>query len=61
MIKTIDNKTEKLGDDLKSTISNGCKLSVAAGIFSIYGYDSLKTALGKTDKFRFIFTDPLFI
>ncbi len=61
MIKSFNNKTEKLGDDLKLSIGSGSKIDIAAGIFSIYGYESLKAELNKVEKLRFIFTDPTFI
>jgi hypothetical protein len=61
MIESFNNKTDKVGDDLKRTINNGSKLDIAAGIFSIYGYESLKKELNKIDQLRFIFTDPTFI
>ena len=61
MIKSFNNKTEKIGDDLKLNIGSGSKIDIAAGIFSIYGYESLKAELNKIDKLRFIFTDPTFI
>ncbi|MCA9382407.1 DEAD/DEAH box helicase family protein [Candidatus Dojkabacteria bacterium] len=61
MIKTFNNKTEKVGDDLKQTIHRNSKLSIAASIFSIYGYESLKSELKNIDSLRFIFTDPTFV
>ncbi|MDD3501235.1 MAG: helicase-related protein [Candidatus Cloacimonetes bacterium] len=61
MIKLFNNKTEKVGDDLKNVIKKGSKLSIAASIFTIYGFESLKTELKKIDKLRFIFTDPTFV
>lgn len=61
MIKTFNNKTEKVGDDLKEAIAPNSKLSIAASIFSIYGYESLKSELKKIDSLRFIFTDPTFV
>jgi len=61
MIKNFNNKTTKVGDDLKENIQRDSKIDIAAGIFTIYGYDSLKTALNKIDQLRFIFTDPTFI
>lgn len=45
MIESFNNKTDKVGDDLKKTITNGSKIDIAAGIFSIYGYESLKKEL----------------
>ena len=61
MIKNFNNKTEKVGDDLKNTIKKGSKLDIAAAIFSIYGFESLKSELRNIDELRFIFTDPTFI
>ncbi|MBP7806695.1 DEAD/DEAH box helicase family protein, partial [Candidatus Gracilibacteria bacterium] len=61
MIKSFNNRTEKAGDDLKKTIKKGSKVNLAAAIFSIYGYESLKTELNKIDGLRFIFTDPTFV
>lgn len=61
MIKTFDNKTSIVGDDLKTSIQKGSKLSIASSIFSIYGYESLKKELKHIEELRFIFTDPAFI
>jgi hypothetical protein len=61
MIKHFNNKTQKVGDDLKTTIKKGSKISVAAAIFSIYGFESLKKELKNIEELRFIFTDPTFI
>jgi hypothetical protein len=36
MIKNFNNKTEKVGDDLKQNLKKGSKLNIAAAIFSIY-------------------------
>jgi hypothetical protein len=61
MITTFNNRTEKVGDDLKSGITRGSRIDIAAGIFSIYGFESLKSELNKIKELRFIFTDPTFI
>lgn len=61
MIKIFNNKTEKVGDDLKQSILAKNNIDIAAAIFSIYGYESLKKQLNKIDSLRFIFTDPTFI
>ena len=45
MLKNFNNKTEKVGDELKKDIKVGSKVNVAAAIFSIYGYESLKAEL----------------
>lgn len=60
-MKIIDNKVEKLGDNLKDKIHNGADLEVCASIFSMYGYKYLKKELENLDSFKFIFTDPAFI
>ena len=61
MIESFNNKTEKVGDDLKKAITPNSKVEIAAGIFSIYGYSSLKKELDKVHSLKFIFTDPTFI
>ncbi|GFO71974.1 hypothetical protein BJAS_P1866 [Bathymodiolus japonicus methanotrophic gill symbiont] len=61
MIESFNNKTDKVGDDFKKTITTGSKVDIAAGIFSIYGYAALKKELDKIKQLRFIFTDPTFI
>ena len=61
MIQSFNNKTEKVGDDLKKSIKKGSKVDIAASIFSIFGYESLKSELNKCEQIRFIFTDPTFI
>ncbi|MGB4406793.1 MAG: helicase-related protein [Sphaerochaeta sp.] len=61
MIQIFNNRTEKVGDDLKKNIGKESKFQIAAGIFSIYGYEALKAELKKIDSLKFIFTDPTFI
>jgi superfamily II DNA or RNA helicase len=61
MLKNFNNKTEKVGDELKKDLKVGSKVNVAAAIFSIYGYESLKAELNDIDELRFIFTDPTFV
>lgn len=61
MTTIFNNKTSRVGDDLKETIKSGSKIDIAAAIFSIYGFESLKKELKNIDAFRFIFTDPTFI
>jgi len=61
MLKSINNKTEKAGAELKLDIISGSKLRVAAALFSIYGYQSLKHELEQIEELRFIFTDPTFV
>lgn len=61
MLKNFNNKTEKVGDELKKDLKAGSKVNVAAAIFSIYGYESLKAELNDIEELRFIFTDPTFV
>ncbi|KLO24965.1 helicase [Marinitoga sp. 1155] len=56
-----DNKVNKVGEDLKKNIEKGDKIDIAASIFSIYGYETLKKQLNKIDRMRFIFIDPTFV
>ena len=60
-MKLIDNVNHRLGDDLKSNLKKGSKLSIAASSFSIYAFEALKQELEKIDELRFIFTSPTFI
>jgi SNF2 family DNA or RNA helicase len=61
MIQSFNNKTEKVGDDFKKNLGKDSRLQVAAGIFTIYGFECLSAELKKIDKLNFIFTDPTFI
>lgn len=60
-MKIIDNKIEKLGDDLKNTIKLNSKIQVCASIFSMYGFECLKKELKQIESLKFIFADPTFI
>ena len=42
---TFDNINNKLIDDLKVQLREGCKLQIAAASFSIYAYEALKEEL----------------
>lgn len=61
MIKSFNNRTEKVGDDFRANLNKTSKVDIAASIFSIYGFESLKSELKEIDQLRFIFTDPTFI
>jgi len=54
VIKSFNNKTDKVGDDFKVNINKGSKIDFAAGIFTIYGFECLKTELNKIEQLRFI-------
>lgn len=60
-VKVFDNVTEILRDDMASTISKGCTVSIAAACFSMYAYKELKKQLESVDECRFIFTSPTFV
>ena len=55
-LKSFDNQNELLKDGLIEAINNGDRISVAAALFSIYGYGELKKQLEACDSFRFIYT-----
>ncbi|WP_411975535.1 helicase-related protein [Sulfitobacter faviae] len=60
-MRIIDNTTTLLGDDLKRELAGGTKLRIAAGCFSIYAFEALKSELEKLDEFEFLFTEPTFV
>lgn len=60
-MKIIDNKIQKLGEDLKNEIKSNAKVKLASSIFSMYGYNHLKKELNNISELNFIFTDPTFI
>ena len=59
-LRIIDNINELLGDDLKSELTKGSKLRVAASTFSIYAFEALREELEKLEQLDFIFTAPAF-
>ena len=60
MLKQFDNLNSKVVDDLKITLKQSSKVSIAAASFSIYAYEALKEELEAIDELRFIFTSPTF-
>lgn len=52
----IDNVTTKVSDTLTDAIQQNDKLSVLAGLFSIYAFDHLKDSLNKLDSARLLFS-----
>jgi len=58
--KQFDNITQHVIDDLKVTLRQGSKVSMAAASFSIYAFEALQKELEKVDELRFIFTSPTF-
>ena len=60
MPKQFDNLNSRIVDDLKITLKESRKVSIAAASFSIYAYEVLKEELETIDELRFIFTSPTF-
>lgn len=56
-----DNINNKVVDDLRVSIKEGSKLSIASACFSIYAFEELKAQLKNIEELRFIFTAPSFI
>ena len=61
MDKVINNIEYTLKEELEKTIKTGSKVSVVAGSFSMYAYESLKKNLKGVDRLNFIFTSPTFV
>ena len=60
-MKSINNRTDLLRDDMQETIKRGDRLSIAAACFSMYAYSELKKQLDGISELRFIFTSPTFV
>ena len=60
-MKIFYNTTDTVRDDLKRTITQESKISIAAACFSIYAYEELKHQLKQVQEFRFLFTSPTFV
>ena len=51
----LDNKKHgKVGDELRKHLATGSKLAVISGLFSIYGFESLKKELRNIDSLRLL-------
>ena len=57
---SFDNITQRVIDDLRVTLRQGSKVSMAAASFSIYAFEALQKELEEVDELRFIFTSPTF-
>ena len=55
LIKVINNISERVIDDLKTKLSKGSRVSIAAASFSNYSFEALKEELENVDELRFIF------
>lgn len=59
-LRTFDNLNARVADDLKSRLTAGSRLSIAAASFSLYAYEALRKELEQIDELRFLFTSPTF-
>ncbi|SMP38313.1 helicase-related protein [Anoxynatronum buryatiense] len=59
--KVLDNKVNKVVDELRSELRKGSRLSVVSAYFTIYAYAELRKELEKIDRLRFVFTEPTFV
>ncbi len=51
----LDNKKNgRVGDELRKHLTDGAKLSVISGLFSIYGFETLKKELSQIDGIRLV-------
>lgn len=55
-----DNVTNRVIDDLKTTIRKGSKVDIAAASFSMYAYQLLKGELENVSELNFLFTGEVF-
>ncbi len=55
-----DNVSNRVIDDLKTTIRSGSKVDIAAASFSIYAYQLLKHELEQVEELNFLFTGEVF-
>ncbi|WP_172916373.1 helicase-related protein [Capnocytophaga canimorsus] len=60
-MELINNIHKTLAEDLRSTLTSGSRLSIAASCFSIYAYQELRKELEQIEELRFVFTSPTFI
>lgn len=60
-MELIDNIQRTFAEDLRSELSTGSHMSIAASCFSIYAYQELRKELEGIEELRFIFTSPTFI
>ena len=60
-MELIDNIQKTFAEDLRSELTTGSHMSIAASCFSIYAYQELRKELEGIEELRFIFTSPTFI
>lgn len=59
-MRTINNTTERLGDDIRLELKPGSRVRIAASAFSIYAFEALREELEQIEELEFIFTAPSF-
>lgn len=57
----IDNRSIRLGDELKKEIKPRSKVKIAAATFSMFAFQQLKEELETIEELKFIFTNPTFV
>lgn len=60
MNKFLDNRKNKIADELINGVKDGARLSVVSAYFTIFAYEKLKSTLDSVDELRFIFVNPTF-
>ena len=59
--KFIDNKTNKMIDEVKEYAKKDSKISMISSAFTLFAFEKLKKELSKIDEFNFVFTEPTFV
>lgn len=59
-MRIIDNVNDLLGDDLRSELTPGSRVRIAAATFSIFAFEALRKELEQVDALQFMFTAPAF-
>ncbi len=60
-MRNIDDVNELLGEELRSDITEGSRVRIAAATFSIFAFEALKEELQGVEALDFIFTAPTFV
>lgn len=60
-MELIDNIKHTFAADLRSELTAGSRMAIAASCFSIYAYRELQKELENLEELRFIFTSPTFV
>ena len=60
-MELIDNIKKTFAEDLRTELTAGSHVAIAASCFSIYAYRELQKELENLEELRFIFTSPTFV